>query len=228
MIDIVIDPMGRNTMFDIREPTAYNHHRRDRPGAIARVGRDAGYVLAMFGLSSVDFCIFATCLLATALLLPTVVGALVGVASAVVIRALTNVDRRLAGWYLGRPIHARYRSPSATGMIALVKTVGGDPRTWKDAGWVLGNSFAGFGLGIVAIVVTSLTISYIATPLWWWAVPDPHHNYAVLNLGIYTVTSTSLALITTGIGLALVPVAIAVNRGVARAHARMARAALED
>ena len=216
-------------MIDINEPTTtLSHPQRRRPGAIARVGRDAGYVLAMFGLSVADFWIFAACALATAILLPTVVGALLGVASAFILRGVTNADRRLAGWYLGRPIRARYRKPSAPGMVALVKTVGRDRRTWKDAGWVLGNSFAGFGMGMVAIVVMSVTISYIATPLWWWAVPHPHENYVVLNLGIYTVTSSSLALVTSAIGLALVPVAIAVNRGIARAHARMARSALQD
>jgi Putative sensor len=216
-------------MIDIQEPTTTaTYHRRDRPGAIARVGRDAGYVLAMFGLSTADFWIFGACLLATAILLPTVIGALVGVASAFILRGLTDVDRRLAGWYLRRPIHGRYRKPSAPGMIALVKTVGRDPRTWKDAGWVLGNSFVGLALGTVALVVTSLTISYLVTPLWWWAVPHPHEDYVVLNLGIYTVTSTGLALVTSAIGLVLLPLAIALNRRIATAHARVARRALED
>jgi Putative sensor len=215
-------------MIDIQEPIL-THHRPtgDRPGAIARVGRDAGYVLALLGLSSVEFWVFGACVLTTALLLPTVIGALAGVACAVVLRWLTNVDRRLAGWYLGRPVRGRYRRPPAPGMVALVKTVGRDPRTWKDAGWMLGNSFVGLAFAIVAVIVSSLTITYLTTPLWWWAVPHAHENYAVLNLGIYTVTSTSLALISSAIGLALAPLAIAVNRGVASAHARIARRALE-
>ena len=209
------------------QPAAVTEHRRST-GAVARAGRDAGYVLAMFVQSIVGFWVLAACVMTTAILLPTVIGALVGVASAFVLRWVTDLDRRLAGWYLGRPIRGRYRRASAPGVIALVKTVGRDPRTWKDAGWVLGDSVAGLALGTVALVVTSLTISYIATPLWWWAVPDPHHNYVVLNLGVYTVTSTSLALVTSVIGLALVPVAIAVNRGIAGAHARMAGKALQD
>jgi hypothetical protein len=196
-------------------------------GAIARVGRDAGYVLAMLVQSTAGFWVLAACVMTTVILLPTVVGVLVGVASAYILRWLTNIDRRLAGWYLGRPIHGRYRRPSAPGVIALVKTVGRDPRTWKDAGWTLGNSVAGLALGTVALVVTSLTISYIVTPLWWWAVPHPHENYVVLNLGIYTVTSTGLALVTTAIGLALAPLAITLNRRIATAHARAARSALE-
>jgi hypothetical protein len=201
--------------------------RRRSSGAVVRAARDAGYVLAMLVQSTLGFWVLAACVMTTAILLPTVVGVFVGVASAYILRWVTDIDRRLAGWYLGRPIRGRYRRPAAPGVIALVKTVWRDPRTWKDAGWTLGNSVAGLALGTVALVVTSLTLSYISTPLWWWAVPQPHDNYAVLNLGIYTVTSTSLALVTTAIGLALAPVAIALNRRIASAHARAARRALE-
>jgi hypothetical protein len=69
---------------------------------------------------------------------------------------------------------------------------------------------------------------YIVTPVWWWAVPHPHENYVALNLGIYTVTSTGLALVTSAIGLVLLPLAIALNRHIASVHARLARRALED
>jgi hypothetical protein len=214
-----------NAMINIQQGNVTD--RRRGHGAIAGIGRDAGYLLAMLVQSIVGFWVLAACVIATAILLPTVVGVLVGVASAYLLRRVTGIDRRLAGWYLERPIRVRYRRPSAPGVIALVKTVGRDPRTWKDTGWVLGNSVAGLALGTVAVVVTSLTISYIATPLWWWAVPHPHENYAVLNLGIYTVTSTGLALVTSAIGLALLPLTIALNHRIAGAHARTARRALE-
>jgi hypothetical protein len=216
---------GRNAMINLQSTAAID--ARPRGGAVARIGRDALYVLGMLVQSIAGFWVLAACVMTTVILLPTVVGVLVGVAAAYILRWLTNLDRGLAGWYLRRPIRGRYRTPPEPGAIALVKTVGRDPRTWKDTGWVLGNSVAGLALGTVALVVTSLTISYIVTPLWWWAVPDPHHNYAVLNLGLYTVTSTPLALVTTAIGLALAPLAIALNRRIAQGHARAARRALE-
>jgi hypothetical protein len=201
---------------------------RHQTGVFVRAGRDLGYVLAMLILSTAGFWVLTACVISTVVLLPTVVGVIVGVASAYILRGVTGIDRRLAGWYLGRPIRGRYRRPSAPGVIALVKTVGRDPRTWKDAGWVLGNSVVGLTLGTVALVVTSVTISYLTTPLWWWAVPHPHDNYAVLNLGIYTVTSTSLALLTSAIGLALLLPAVALNRRIASVHTRLARTALQD
>ena len=52
---------------------------------------------------------------------------------------------------LGRPVRGRYRRPAAPGAIALVKAVGRDPRTWKDTGWVLGNSVLGLALGTIAL-----------------------------------------------------------------------------
>jgi hypothetical protein len=211
-------------MINISSPAVTAPRHR---GAVSRAGRDAGYLLGMLVQSIAGFWVLAACVMTTLILLPTVVGALIGVAAAIILRELTNIDRRLAAWYLGRPIRGRYRKPSRPGAVALVGTVGSDPRTWKDAGWVLANSVAGLALGTAALVVTSLTISYITTPLWWWAIPDPHHNYAVLNLGLYTVTSTSLALVTTVIGLALMPVALGLNRRIARGHARFARRALE-
>ena len=99
-------------------------------------------------------------------------------------------------------------------------------------GLVSGACFADFGHDvtcvdkdtgkIAALTVTVLAFSYLTMPLWWWAIDDPSKQYATLNLGIYTVTSTSLAFLTTGLGLVLVPVAALVNRAAAAGHARMA------
>jgi hypothetical protein len=65
-------------------------------------------------------------------------------------------------------------------------------------------------------------------PLWWWAISDPHHQYATLNLGIYTVTSTGWAFATTGIGLALAPVALLINHGLASGHSHWSHRLLGD
>ena len=97
-----------------------------------------------------------------------------------------------------------------------------DPRTWRDLGWLVFNSTVGFLLATAALTVTALAMSYILMPLWWWAITDPSKQYATLNLGIYTVTSTGWALVTTGLGLALVPVAALLNRAAAAGHAGLA------
>jgi hypothetical protein len=84
-------------MINIQQATVTAPRRRRR--AVAPAGRDVGYVLAMLVLSSADFWVLTACVIATVVLLPTVVGVLVGVASAYILRWLTGVDRRLAGWY---------------------------------------------------------------------------------------------------------------------------------
>jgi hypothetical protein len=77
-------------------------------------------------------------------------------------------------------------------------------------------------MSCVALTLSGLVIAYLASPLWAWAISDPSDHYAVLNLGLYTVHSTALAFVNTALGLALVPVAIAVNRTTASAHAGLA------
>ena len=88
--------------------------------------------------------------------------------------------------------------------------------------WLILSSTMGFILATVALTATRLVINYILMPLWWWAIYDPHTQYATLNLGIYTVTSTGWALVTTALGLALVMPAALVNRVAATSHARLA------
>ena len=113
-------------------------------------------------------------------------------------------------------------------MIDRFKTALRDPRVWADLKWVALNSIFGFVAATIAISVTAEVVSLILMPLWWWALRDPQHQYATLNLGIYTVTSTGWALVTTAIGLALAPVALLINRAVASVHSRAAQDLLAD
>ena len=84
------------------------------------------------------------------------------------------------------------------------------------------NSTVGFLMATAALTVTALAIAYLTMPLWWWAITDPSKQYATLNLGVYTVTSTAWALVTTGLGLVLLPVAALLNRAAAAGHAGLA------
>lgn len=77
-------------------------------------------------------------------------------------------------------------------------------------------------MATAAITVTGLALSYLLMPLWWWTINDPSTQYGTLNLGVYTVTSTGWALLTTGLGLVLLPVAALLNRAAAAGHAGMA------
>ena len=84
------------------------------------------------------------------------------------------------------------------------------------------NSVFGFVCATVALAVTAEVISLVAMPLWWWAISDPHHQYATLN-SVFTVTSTGWALVTAALGLALAPIGLGINRALARVHSRVAQ-----
>ena len=148
-----------------------------------------------------------------------VIGVLVWLGAAYAFRGTASIDRRLAGWLRRDPLPGAYRSPESQGLLARVRTVTIDPQTWKDAGWLVGNSIIGFAVALIAISVTALVLAWITLPIWWWAIPDPHDQYATLNFGIFTVTSLGWAFVTMALGLITLPLALLLNRGIAAGHA---------
>ena len=189
------------------------------------VWRDFVYLLGAFTMSIVGFIVWVTGLSVTVSLLVLIVGAFVWVGTVYVFRWTTLVDRRLAGWLRRDPISAVYRRPTQPGFLDLLKTVTTDPQTWKEVGWLVGNSIAGFAITLIALTVTALVLAWITLPIWWWAIPNPHTQYATLNFGIYTVTSLGWAFVTMALGLVMLPVALLLNRAVAtRAMRRSPRA----
>jgi hypothetical protein len=152
-----------------------------------------------------------------------VVGVLVWVAVAGGLRITVDLDRRLVGWYRGESLNGCYRHQVAGSPTARLKATLTDPRLWADLRWLVLNSVFGFAVATVALAVTVEVVSLVAMPLWWWAISDPKHQYATLNLGLYTVTSTGWALVTAALGLALAPIALGINRAVARVHSRVAQ-----
>jgi hypothetical protein len=199
---------------------------RGRRGRVARAtgaaGRDLVYLTGVLGTSILGFVVWTVGLSLALSLSVLIIGALVWVAVAGGLRATVDLDRHLVGWYRGVPLKGRYRDQVAGSLSARVKATLADPRTWADLRWLVLNSLIGFVCATVALAVTTEVISLMAMPLWWWAISDPHHQYATLNLGIYTVTSTGWALVTAALGLALAPVALGVNRALARVHSRVA------
>jgi signal transduction histidine kinase len=184
--------------------------------------RDFAYLLAAFCMSIVAFVVWVTGFTVTLSLLVLIVGVVVWVATTYVFRGTVTVDRWLAGWLRREPIPGVYRVPPRPGFQARLRSVTTDPQTWKDSAWLVLNSIIGFAVSLAALVATAIVIGYIAMPLWWWAIPDPHTQYGTLNLGIYTVTSTGWAFVTTALGLVLLPVLVLFNHGLATGHAAVA------
>jgi hypothetical protein len=183
---------------------------------------------AVLASSIAGFVVWVTGVSVTVSIAVLVFGVLVWIPVAWALRGISTLDRGLVGWYRRQPVIARYKRPASDSVVDHFKTAATDRRVWADLMWVALNSIFGFVVATVAISVTAEVVGLIAMPLWWWAISDPHHQYATLNLGIYTVTSTGWALVTTGIGLALAPVALLINHGLASVHSRAADKLLAD
>lgn len=184
--------------------------------------RDLVYAGAVFLWSIVAFTVLVTGVSVTLSLLVFVVGVFVWIGFVYVVRATTWVDRTLASWQRHEPVGAAYRRADDRGWLAVLKTVTADPQTWRDLGWLGVTSIAGFTLGLVAITAAGIVAAYVTMPIWFWAISDPHAQYGLTNVGVFTVDTFGEALAMTAIGLALAPVALLLARGCAMAHAALA------
>ena len=170
------------------------------------------YLTAVLASSIVGLVAWTVGLSVTLSVAVLVFGVLLWVPAALALRGVASLDRGLVGLV---PAPARC-SLATAGRRRPARSISSrprcsDPRIWADLKWAVLNSILGFVAATVAIAVTAEVVSLVLMPLWWWALSDPEHQYATLNLGIYTVTSTGWALVTTGIGLALAPVALLIH-----------------
>lgn len=197
--------------------------RGRRAKALARrVGIDFAYLVAMLGTSVLGFCVWVGALSVTLSLIVFVVGVAAWYGSVYVFRWTTWIDRKLAGWVRGEEIAAVYREPRSDGVLERLRCVTVDPQTWKELGWLVLNSVAGFTAAVLGLTATAVVLALIFCPAYWWAIPDPGQQYGTLEMGLYTVDSTGLAFVNTAIGLALAPLALLLNRGLVGAHAALA------
>ena len=187
--------------------------------------RDLGYLAAVLAWSIVGFTIWVTGVSVTASVLVLVVGVFAWIGFAYVMRWTTAVDRRLAGWLRHEEIAVDYRQP-APGLIARLKTITKDPQTWRDFGWLALNSVVGFSLAVVALSAVGAVLAYVTMPIWFWAISDPHAQYGLTNVGVFTVDTLPEALAVAAAGLALVPLVALLTRAAAAAHAQLVKRVL--
>jgi hypothetical protein len=82
--------------------------------------------------------------------------------------------------------------------------------------------FAEWELGLAVITAGAIVLAYLSMPIWYWAISDPHAQYGLTNLGLFTVDTLGEAFALTAIGLALAPLALLLARGCAGLHAGLA------
>jgi hypothetical protein len=188
-----------------------------RPAVLAR---DALYLCAGLPLGIVTFTVLVTGLSLAAGLAVTLVGVPVLLATMIAARAMADVERRRAGWVLLAPI-TRGDRPWTGGLWVRFRASALDPGAWRDLVW--GLILLPFGiLGFtVAVTTWSCAFGLLASPLWYWSIPEDGTDIHLLNSHDIGASAFRVAL-----GLVLLPVAAWTCRGLADLTARAAHALL--
>ena len=136
-------------------------------------------------------------------------------------RLLADVERRRAALVFGMPIASAYRPPPPDGRLASrLKTAAHDPQRWKDVAYLALHGVLGFIWGTVWIVLVGFTLGSISLPAWWWAMPESAEYLW------FTIDTWEEAVGAAALGVALLPVALLLQRPLALSQAHIAKALL--
>jgi signal transduction histidine kinase len=182
-----------------------------------RLGLDTAYLLLGLPAGLLTFTVVVTGW-ATALgLAITLIGLPIALATILVSRAMAQAERWRAALVLGAPIRGRY-PPAPTGrLVDRLKAVFADRQTWKDLGWhllLLPVGLVGF---TVAVVVWCWSLWCLTFPLWFKITP------AAADFGDFTLDTWWWALLVVTVGVATLPITVALLRGTAAGTGALAR-----
>jgi len=178
------------------------------PNAMTARLHQVGWAFALLGMCVAGFAVMIVTLVTLGLswtwvVLPLLIGAVT------LTRLLANAHRFWAGRLLGVEIERPYRARPGGGWLAGLRTVAGDPATWRDLVWLAVNSTAGFAL---LVIVTSLSLGglwQLVFPLIWSLAPgvfaDYYGVFRIETLGQAFATSWPVALVYFGLAWWLVP-----------------------
>jgi signal transduction histidine kinase len=188
---------------------------------LRQIGADALYLLLGLISSIVAFTIWVTGVTLSLTLGLLIVGFPVVIATFAVFRLLADLERKRAALVFGTPIVAAYRPSPADGRLASrLRSAAHDPQRWKDVAYIGLHSVVGFCWGTVWITLVGFTLASLTLPGWWWAMPDDA-QYLWFTIDTWEESVGAAAL-----GVALLPVALIVQRPLALSQAYVARALL--
>ena len=190
---------------------------------LRNAGLDAAYLIVGLPLGIVTFTVAVTGLSLAAGLAITLLGIPILLATLVVCRWFAEVERRRAAVLLGEPIPAPER-PLNGNLWERTKTVVKDAASWLDLLWALLLGVVGTIGFSVAISVWAGVLSLISSPLWMWAVDGDDADASVPAL--LNDPAAGYAALRVAIGLALLPLAYWICRGLALGIAHTVRALL--
>jgi signal transduction histidine kinase len=186
---------------------------------LRQLGADALYLLTGFVTSIVAFTVWVTGVTLSLSLGLLIIGFPVVLASFWCFRLLADLERKRAALVFGTPIVSAYRS--AQGRLGhRLKIAAHDPQRWKDVAYLALHGVLGFIAGTLWLVLVAVVLGGITLPAWWWAVPG-----GTEWLG-FTIDTWEKAVGAAALGVAVLPVALFLQRPLAISQAHIAKALL--
>jgi signal transduction histidine kinase len=194
---------------------------RTRPEWLAhwatRLGLDTAYLLLGLPAGVITFTVVVTGWSTAIGLAITLIGLPIALATIIVSRGMAQAERWRAALVLGEPIRGRY-PPAPTGKVLdRLKAVFADGQTWKDLGWhllLLPIGIVGF---TVAVVVWCWSLYCITFPIWFKITP------AAADFDTFTLDTWWWALLVFTVGIATLPITVALLRGTAAGTGALAK-----
>lgn len=195
-------------------PTTRSLPRLPRPSVIAG---DFAYLVLSLPIGIVTSTVAVTGLSLAGGLLITLIGIPILLLTLLACRGLAAVERARAALVLGEPVPGAEKAWKRDSAWETTKAVIVDPGAWRDLFWAIVLMPIGIATFTIAVTVWSTAIGLLTSPIWWWSLPDEDDPDLIPLLESTGAGWQALRVV---IGLVLVPVAIAVCRGLAHGHAR--------
>jgi hypothetical protein len=189
-----------------------------RPSVIAG---DAAYLILGLPLGIASFTVAVTGVSLAGGLLITLVGIPILLATLVAARGFASIERARAALVLGQPVPGAERRWKRDGAWETTKAVIGDPAAWRNLLWSVVLMPIGIATFTVAVTAWATALGLLTSPLWYWSLPEDNDTIPLLDS-----SAPGWSVLRVAIGLVLVPVAIALCRGLAEGQARATKAAV--
>jgi signal transduction histidine kinase len=185
---------------------------------LRRIGGEALYLLTGLVTSILAFVVCVTGITLSVTLGMLIIGFPVILLTFVCCGWLAAVERRRAALVLGAPIAANYRPPSADRRFAArLKAAAHDQQRWKDIAYLAVFGAVGPICGTIWLMLWGAALAGLTMPAWWWAIPNGTEYLT------FTIDTWEESIGAAAIGVALLPVALLVQRPFALFLAHLAR-----
>ncbi|HEY7600476.1 MAG TPA: sensor domain-containing protein, partial [Candidatus Limnocylindrales bacterium] len=186
---------------------------------LRQLGGDALYLLTGLATSILAFTVWVVGVSLSLSLGLLIIGFPIVVASFWCFRLLADLERKRAALVFGMPIVSAYR-PTHGKLGSRLKIAAHDPQRWKDVAYLALHGILGFIAGTLWLVLVAVVLGGISLPAWWWAVPG-----GTEWLG-FTIDTWEKAVGAAALGVAILPVALFLQRPLALSQAHIAKALL--